>query len=317
MKKILVITPVHHIAGVTDILEKHFEVTYLDDPSYEDVIKIISNYHAIYTNPNKSKVYIDIKLMNAGKNLTVICTASTGTNHIDIVQAKKQNITVLSIGKDFEIIEKISSTAEMALALTMASIRNMILAAESVRIGQWDYQPYIGRQINCLTVGVIGYGRLGKKYANYLSSMGAKVLVYDPYVDKIEKHTKVNKLDDLLEKSNIISLHVHVNDETSSLIDKKSLLLMKEDAILINTSRGEIVNESDLLENIKKNKKFKYATDVLSNEVKSKKSVILEEYKNNNYQILITPHIGGMTSEAQEMAFGHAAQKLVNHFNKA
>jgi len=94
-KKILVITPVKHIEGVCDILNECGNVTYLDDPTYDEVKSCIQSYHAIYTNPNKSKVYISEEIINAGKKLEVICTASTGTNHIDKEYANKMNLPVL------------------------------------------------------------------------------------------------------------------------------------------------------------------------------------------------------------------------------
>ena len=131
--KLLVITPINHIEGLKRILENIGTVTYKDDPSYNYIKKIIKNFDAIYTNPNKSNVLIDKDLIDSGKKLKVICTASTGTNHIDIKYAKKKGVHIISLKNERKIINKISSTAEHALALTLTSLRNVIPSYESVK----------------------------------------------------------------------------------------------------------------------------------------------------------------------------------------
>ena len=119
--------------------------------------------------------------------------------------------------------------------------------------GEWDYTRFIGRQMNCLTVGVIGYGRLGSMYSQYCLAFGSRVLVYDPYKTVINpKLEQVESLDILVKNSDIISLHVHVGDETLGMINKDTLEKAKNDVLLINTSRGEVVNELDLVNFLKK-----------------------------------------------------------------
>ena len=118
--KILVITPVRHIKGVVPSLEDIGHTTYMDDPCLEEVLKIINDFDAIFTNPNKSKIFIGKELLDAAKNLKVICTASTGTNHIDKTYAFENDIKVLSLTEERKVISRISSTAEHAFTLTMA-----------------------------------------------------------------------------------------------------------------------------------------------------------------------------------------------------
>ena len=313
--KILVITPIKHIVGVKKILETIGSVTYKENPSYNEIKKTIKNFDAIYTNPNKSNVIIDKDLINSAKNLKVICTASTGTNHIDMNYANQIGVHVINLKNERQVINKISSTAEHALALTLSSLRNIISSSESVKKGKWDYTSYIGRQLNHLKIGIIGYGRLGKFYSRYMQSFKSKIIVFDPY-KKVNSRliTQTNNINYLFKNSDIISIHVHFNNETNEMINKKSLALMKEDVIIVNTSRGEIVHESDLIDFIKKNKKAKYATDVLSNEVSNKKNNLLRRFSKKNNQVLITPHIGGMTNEAQKIAFSFVAKKLKYYF---
>ena len=124
--KILVITPVRHITGVAEILQSIGDVTYLDDPSVKSVINEIASYDAIFTNPNKSKVFIGKEVLDAAKSLKVICTASTGTNHIDKDYASELGLPILALTEEREVISRISSTAELAFELTLAGLRHVV-----------------------------------------------------------------------------------------------------------------------------------------------------------------------------------------------
>ena len=309
--KILVITPVHHISGIVEALEKIGEVTYLDDPTPEEVCNLIPSFDAIYTNPNKSKVFIGKEVIEAAQNLKVICTASTGTNHIDKSYAEKMQIPILALTEERDVINKISSTAEQAFALTLAGLRHISAGHSAVLKGEWDYTKFIGRQMNALTIGVIGYGRLGSIYANFCRAFGSRVLIYDPY-KKIqnESYEQVSSLQDIFINSNVISIHVHVTDETINMINKDVLRFMKGDALLVNTARGDIVNEADLVKFLEANPESLVATDVLSDEIRNRLSSPLLKYANKSNQVTISPHVGGMTREAQEIAYGHAASML-------
>lgn len=313
--RILVITPVSHIAGVCPKLESIGTVTYMDDPNINDVIAVIGDHDALYTNPNKSKVFIGKEVIDAGHQLKAICTASTGTNHIDKPYAAQRGLKVISITEERDVINRISSTAELAFALTMSSLRNVVTGHESVLRGEWDYTQYIGRQMNCLTIGVIGYGRLGSMYADYCKAFDSRVLVFDPYKTvECAELTQVHSLQELLEASDVVSIHVHVTEETTGMIDAGCLKLMKEDVLIVNTSRGDIVNEADLVEFLKTHPKAKAATDVLADEVRNRMASPLLGYASTSRQVTITPHIGGMTREAQEIAYGHAALLLGQYF---
>ena len=311
-KTILVITPISHIKNVKNDLEKIGKVTIIDDPSINKIHKIIHKYDVIFTNPNKSKVFIGKKIIDKAIKLKVICTASTGTNHIDLSYARKKKIKIISLKKEKKIIDKISSTSEHAFALTLASLRNIVTGFESVLKKKWDYTNFIGRQMNFLTVGIVGYGRLGKKYANFCKAFNSKIIFYDPYKKSISKKIKkINNLNKLLSISDIISIHVHLNQNTHYMFNKHNLLKLKKNVIIVNTARGELFNEQDLIDFLKKNKKAKFATDVLENEIFGISNNKLIKYATTHKdQIIITPHIGGMTIEAQEIAYNHSVKKL-------
>ena len=313
--KILVITPVRHILGVPDILESIGDVTYLDDPTSEEVISIIGSYSAIFVNPNKSKVYIGKDVLDAAKGLKVICTASTGTNHIDKIYVSELGLPILSLTEERDVINLISSTAELAFSLTLAGLRHVVKGHKSVMNGEWDYTKFIGRQMNCLTIGVIGYGRLGSMYSKYCEAFDSRVLVYDPYKEVAEdKIEQVDNLEYLLQESDVIAIHVHVTDETLGMINKDCFHHMKNDVLLVNTARGDIVDEVALVKFLKDNSQAKMATDVLADEVRHRLESPLLKFSMVSDQVIITPHIGGMSREAQEIAYGHAARRLYSFF---
>jgi D-3-phosphoglycerate dehydrogenase len=276
-----------------------------------EVITEIATYDAIFTNPNKSKVFIGKEILDAAKNLKVICTASTGTNHIDKVYAAQLGLPILALTEEREVISRISSTAELAFALTLACLRHVVRSHNNALDGEWDYTKYIGRQMNCITVGVVGYGRLGSMYADYCKAFGSRVLVFDPYKtvenDALEQ---VDTLDSLLLASDVVALHVHVTNETFEMIDETVLCKLKSNVVLINTSRGDIIDERSLVDFLQKNPESRVGTDVLADEVRNRLASPLFGYAKESNQVILTQHIGGMTKDAQEIAYGHSAQKL-------
>lgn len=306
--KILIITPLKHIKGLYNKIKKVGKIKIFKDISNAEFLKLKDEYRAIFTNPNKSKIFLGEKNLKKFSKLEIICTASTGTNHIDLNYCQKKKIKVISIAKDKKVINKISSTAELAFALALSSIRNLIPAYLDVQSGNWDYEKFIGRQMNSLNVGIIGYGRLGKLFHRYCRAFKANVKIYDPFIKNRSK--KFTSLKKLLKDSDLVSLHIHSNNNYK-FINKSKLILMKKNVIIVNTSRGEIIDEKAMVAFLKKNKKAKIATDVLFNEIKNKFSSILYKYslKNKN-QVIITPHIGGMTIQGQKIAYAHAIDKL-------
>ncbi len=299
---IICITPIKHIKGVYENLCSLGEVIYEPYITYDKLKEKITepgnSITTIFTNPNKQDFKLDERLLKYS-TVSHIITASTGLNHID--DYFKKNFYVHSLTTEYDIINKISSTAEHAFTLMTSIVRNLPSSFDDVKNGGWDYEKFIGRQLNQLTVGIIGYGRLGKMMEKYCRAFGMFTYLYDPYEG-------FNDLDSLLEKSDIISLHVHVTDKTKYMIDKKVLGKMKKDSYIVNTSRGEIVNEHDVVESLRSGKLKGYATDVIEDEFNTDDGPILEAV-NDGLNIIVTPHIGGMTVEAQEIAYNGVINK--------
>ena len=159
-------------------------------------------------------------------------------------------------------------------------------------------------------------------FAKYAKAFGASIYVYDPYVTFNFKSSKilfVSNLNDMCSKVDCISLHVHANNETENMINANFLKKCKNNIMIINTSRGEIVNEFDMLQFLKKNKGARYFTDVITDEIINRpKSPVYSSFVSGELtnQILITPHIGGMTSDARYIAYHRSVDLLENYYER-
>ena len=151
--------------------------------------------------------------------------------------------------------------------------------------------------------------------SRYINALGGKVHVYDPYKIKVNKnYKKHSNIKLFLKQIDVLSIHIHYTLENHKFINKKLLSYMKKNILIVNTSRGEVVNESDLLIFLKKNKDAKYSTDVLSAEINFKSNILFKyslKYKN---KLFITPHVGGMTYDARKIAYNKATDDLIRYF---
>ena len=304
-ENIVCITQLKHLDGVYDLLKEFGYVTYVPDITKEELKSTLfetkSKY--LFTNPNKQPFILDEEVLK-DSNIKVINTCSTGTNHIDMKYCKENNIEVWHLARDYELINQLPSTAEHAFGLMLSLIRKIPMSFHSVRDGNWDYEPYIGRQLKGLTVGIIGYGRLGKMMETYCYAFGMTVKIHDPYEG-------YDDLDLVLRESDVISLHVHVTGKTVGMINGKTISKMEKKPYLINTSRGEIVYEKKVIEAIEEGKLSGYATDVIIDEFGDiHNSKLIEFSMNPNRNVIITPHVGGMTWEGQTKAYKWAINKF-------
>ena len=308
--KIICITPIEHIEGLKKKIERKGKIIYEPYINKKNLFRLINNnksINCIFCNPNKQSFILDKKLLkNSG--IKLINTASTGTNHINLSDCKSLGIKIFSLKKDTKLINTLPSTSELAFCLMISLLKNLVNSHNSVKIKkEWDYEKYMGQELSSLTIGIIGFGRLGRFMAKFCDAFGMRVLIHDKY--KNSKKFENVSLNDLAKKSDIISLHVHLESQTKNMINTSFLKKCKKNPIIINTSRGEIVNENDILEHLKKNIISGYGADVLTDELNNiKKSKIIKNM--NKLNILITPHVGGMTWQGQKKAFEWALNKF-------
>lgn len=312
-EEILVVTPIEHLAGVRESLEVVGNVTLRQNASLSELKGDLARCTAIFTNPNKATFFMGRDFFDLAPRLQVICTASTGTNHIDLDLASKRGIEILSLRDEKDLLRKISSTAELAVALTLSSLRNLIPAVAAAARGEWDYQPHVGRQLSALTVGVVGLGRLGSMYAHFMKPLADRVVYFDPFVDSGGFPERYPSLDQVFEVSDVVSFHVHPGQATFQMVNPDTLRHAKTEVLLVNTARGEIFDEDSVVAFLKSNPRSRVAVDVLANETRERNVSPLRAFSKVSDQVVITPHIGGMTVEGQSIAFMAAAQKL-GHF---
>ena len=308
--KTICITPIKHLEGVYGKINSITELTYLPNINKNELKKILfeESFEYLFTNPNKQNFLLDEETLG-DSNIKVINTCSTGLNHIDLNYCEENDIDVWSLKTDYELINDLPSTSELAFGLMMSLMRNIPKSFHSVRDGNWDYEPYVGHQIKGKTIGVIGYGRLGKIMCDLFYGWGVEKLAYDPY-ERITT-ARGTPLKELLRKSDAVFLHTHVTDETRGMVDEEFLSYMKEGSYLINTARGELVEEEAIIESIESGHLKGYGTDVIKDEFGDIKNSKLVEFSiNPNNNVIITPHIGGMTIEGQTKAYHWAINKF-------
>ena len=310
MKKIAGITPVSHLKGMVELLLTKGKIFLYEESTKNQVRELLltHNIDTILCNPNQQTYKIDKELLE-GTKVTLINTCSTGMNHIDVNYCNDNNIKIYSLTHDMGLINNLPSTSELAFGLMLSLLRNIPECNNHVSRYYWDYTQFVGRQVKDLTIGIIGYGRLGKMMYNFCEAFGANVKVYDPYVVGSTPPNAIS-LENMFKKCDVISLHVHVTDETKYMINKNLLGLVKKDLYIINTSRGEIVNENDIIEALENKTLTGYGTDVIENEFDDLTKSPIIKAMNKGKNIIVTPHIGGMTIEGQTKAYTWAINKL-------
>lgn len=260
---------------------------------------------------------IDEEILSLAKNLKCIVTPTTGQNHIDCDFANKKGIDVLSLKGETKFLESISATAELTWGLLLSLIRKIPSAFNDVIGGNWNRERFYGNELKGKIIGIIGFGRLGKIIAKYAESFGMTVIAYDIKKTSNPSNITFMELDELARNSDFISIHLPLDVTTTNLIDIDFFKNVKHGVVLINTSRGEIINEDALLECLLSGRVSAAATDVLSNEFSLDKNWLkrnkLIDYASKNSNLIITPHIGGLTNESADSTNTFIIRKLKNY----
>ncbi|MBI5355613.1 MAG: D-2-hydroxyacid dehydrogenase [Candidatus Aenigmarchaeota archaeon] len=272
----------------------------------DDLSAIVGQYDGIIVR-SKTKVTKDV-LKNA-KKLKAIARAGSGLDNVDVEEAKRLGIKVMNSPEALT-----NAVAELVVADMIALLRNLPKANKSMKDGKWLKKELVGRELRGKVVGIVGFGAIGKRVADLCAAFGARIIAYD--VVKIpEEYIKngVSQLpvDSVIKQSDIITLHVPLVNETRAMINKKTLGSMKKGAILINASRGEVVDEKALLEALKSGHLAGAALDVFEKEPPEASELVLLP------NVLVSPHIGGQTEEAQNEASVIVAKKLIDALEQA
>ena len=261
----------------------------------------------------------DREFLDCAPNLKLIGSPSTGTDHMDISLIKSRGIRVLDISKERNLLNQFTATSELAFCMMLNLYRNIPAATQSALKGQWEREKFSGSQLFGKTLGIVGLGRLGTITARIGSGFGMNVIGYDPYIEK-HSYADLVSFEEMLQTSDVISLHVHLNKHTQKLIGLEQFKLMKRNCVLINTSRGKIIDEDALLSALQLKLIMAAGLDVIDGEWLSnsaRRSHPLVKDANLNQNLLILPHIGGSTSESIDGARIFMARKMVEILEQA
>jgi len=274
----------------------------------------LSEYDVIWVRLGLTVRATDI---SASTRCRYIITATTGLNHLDLDALNMAGIEVLSLQGHTAFLESITATAEHTIGLLLALLRNIPAAHKSVLQGQWDRDLFKGHEVSSKTIGIIGYGRLGKIVAFYCTALRMRVLIYDPYVSKVaEGCNLLQSLDELLDSVDYITIHVPLNEETEGFFDDRFFSMIRQGTYFINTSRGELIDEAVLLSALESGRLAGAALDVICSEEFFSWKNPLVRYAEKHDNLLLTPHIGGCTWESMSKCEVFMAEMLLRRLAK-
>ena len=288
-------------------LKKNFEVHYdekLCDQT-EELIKIIKNFDGLIV---RNKTNVTRNLLDEADNLKFIGRLGVGLDNIDTDYCTNKKIHVQpATGMNAD------SVVEYVVSSSLSLIKNIPIFNNGTTKGEWPRTKIKSEEINGKTLGLIGYGSIGKKVSKYCLNLGLNIIAYDPYLkdQNNENNVKFVELSQVYELSDIISLHLPLTDQTKDLINKVSFSKMKQKPIIINTSRGSIVNENDLIDAYNNNLISGFALDVF--ETEPIKDILYERIK-EDMNCILTPHISGITTQSNERVCNFIANKTIEFF---
>lgn len=283
--------------------EDGFEVIQIgpDDPA--GIAKALPTAEVLVV---RSKTSVDAALLDRAPALRIIGRSGTGVDNIDMAAATRRGIIVMNAPVGNSV-----SAAEHTIGLMLSLLRKIPQAYSSLREGRWERDRFLGTELYEKTLGVVGYGRVGFEVVKRALSFKMKVLIYDPFVSEAiaqDANVRMVKFEELLAQSDIVSLHVPLTASTQKLIDFRALVLMKQGACLINTARGEVVDEGALLSALKSGKLAGAALDVFSEEPQPNRELV------SLPNVVATPHIGASTVEAHEKVGIDMAVQVRDYF---
>ncbi|MGM0441729.1 MAG: phosphoglycerate dehydrogenase [Elusimicrobiota bacterium] len=247
-------------------------------------------------------------IIKAGGDLKVIGRAGKGVDNIDLEAATRSGVLVMNVPAGNTL-----SACEHTWALILSLVRNVPFAHQALSDGRWEKKKYKGSELYGKTLGIIGFGKIGLSVATRAKSFNLDIVVYDPYLSE-EKASQygVEKVDfeELLSRSDIVTIHVPGNKKTEDMIDSDALNKMKNDAFFINCARGSVVNEQDLAEAVKKGEIRGAAVDVY------KEEPVIDSPLISTPGIVHTPHLGAATLEAQKRVAVQMATQVIDYFKR-
>jgi D-3-phosphoglycerate dehydrogenase len=280
-------------------LQKHFEVIQHNFTSLDDLTENLAEVDALFV---RLRFKFTKEILEKAPQLQYILTATTGLDHIDVDYFESRGGTVISLKGEVEFLGTIPSTAEHTWALLLALLKKIPSAFEDVKEGNWFRDHFKGNNLRGKKIGILGLGRVGKQVAHFAEAFGLAIGYFD-IVAQTNNYKSFSNPKELFRWADIISIHIPYNAANENFVNEQLLQHCQPNAVLINTSRGNVWDEQFIAELLKQNKIYGIATDVLQDEFNKKqlKRNPLVELAAEEYNIIITPHIAGATYESMAM----------------
>src|SRR6266705_4576273 len=280
------------------------KVTVLDKRLAEaELIPIVAETEAMVV---RSETKVTRKVIEAAKKLRVVGRAGVGVDNVDVEAATQRGIVVMNTPSGNTI-----STAELTFSMLMALARKIPQAHASMKAGEWDRKSFQGVELYGKTLGILGMGRIGSEVARRAIAFGMRVLAYDPYLSLARAkalQVELIELDDIYARADFVTVHMPMTDETRGMINAAAFAKMKKGVRVLNCARGGIVNEKDLYDAIQSGQVAGAALDVYDTEPLPKEFPLRDLP-----QVIMTPHLGASTEEAQENVGIEVAEAITDY----
>lgn len=308
MESIVYLGPESSSIAVKKILGEHYRVV-ISPPVPEQFWPLFRECTAFLD--ASMKIPITTDEIAQAKNLRLIATATTGASHIDQEALQQRNILLVTLKGEKELLANLTPAAELSWLLLMACARRLRSAIHHVEQGQWERTLFPGTMLKGKVLGIIGFGRLGSWMAKYAQAFGMQIKATDPYVTEFPPTVCRVGLDELLSTSDFITVHIHLSPETRNLLSAEKIRQIKSGAVLINTSRAEIVDENAVVEALEAGRLASAGVDVLLDEPHISNDP-LWQYAQDHQNVIITPHIGGFSPEAVDLVVAFTARRILS-----
>ncbi len=309
--KIIIIDRVHEFLAQS-LKKSGFEVDDRQEIAAANALEILADYEGIII---RSKIKLNKEILSNLPKLKFIARVGAGMESIDVQAAKKMGIELINAPEGNR-----DSVGEQTIAMILNLFNKICIANTQVKSGIWQREPNRGIELMGKTVGIIGYGNMGGAFARRLAGFGVNVIAFDKYkTDYTDDFCKEVDLQTIFEQTDVLSLHVPLTEETFQMINNDFIQKFKKKFYIINTARGKVIKTKDLIKNIKTGKILGAALDVLEYEKISFEQLSLEdnkeiEYLKNNKNVLMTPHIAGLTYDSNLKLAKVTAEKIIKLF---
>jgi D-3-phosphoglycerate dehydrogenase len=273
------------------------DVRHIDGRDRSALLTAVSEADALVV---RSGTRVDAEVLERAPRLRVVGRAGVGLDNVDTATARARGVTVVNAPDSNTV-----SVAELTVGLIIASMRRVPAAARSLCDGEWRRSDFAGVELAGRTLGIVGYGRIGRQVARRLAAFDMHIVVHDPYADTSDDGVRAAELDELLAVSDVVTLHLPKTPATADLIGARELALMKPTALLVNTARGGIIDEAALTRALCAGRPARAALDVFATEPPGRSPLLALP------NVLALPHLGASTHEAQLRAGQEVVDKVL------